>query len=217
MNRPSWVPLRLGFVLIAVHRKSFWICKSLAVYCRIFFSFFKCTIYFFTFGFVPPLGKRILDRCKWEFCIEVSPSVFGYQTDCTVHYIDASHLFYSVFSEQGLHFGGYMSNISVLWCWTSLCFVFIHENIIFAQCLYVNVNLYCLVFLLRVWECVWESVSLCACMRTPVVVFLLTGHICCRKKKHSCCLVTCLWLHIIYYIFLFASPNFHQIWHSFFS
>lgn len=30
--------LFLGLVLIAVHRKSFWICKSLAVYCRIFFS-----------------------------------------------------------------------------------------------------------------------------------------------------------------------------------
>lgn len=34
---------------------------------------------------------------------------------------------------------------------------------------------------------------------------VLTGHISCRggeKHKHSCCLVTSLWLHIIYYTFL---------------
>lgn len=43
---------------------------------------------------------------------------------------------------------GYKSNVSVNDVGLHICFVFIHENLIFAQCLFVNVNLflYCLVF-----------------------------------------------------------------------
>lgn len=57
---------------------------------------------------------------------------------------------------------------------------------------------------------------MCACMRTRFVVeqfllcFVLTGHISCwgKKNKHSCCLVTSLWLHIIYYTFLLLCQTF---------
>lgn len=57
---------------------------------------------------------------------------------------------------------------------------------------------------------------MCACMRTRFVVeqfllcFVLTGHISCwgKKTKHSCCLVTSLWLHIIYYTFLLLCQTF---------
>lgn len=71
--------------------------------------------------------------------------------------MDASRWFYSVFSEQGLYFGVICQMFPFMMLDFTF-FVFIHENIIFAQCLFVNVNLflYCLVFPLCV--CVRESV-----------------------------------------------------------
>lgn len=104
--------------------------------------------------------------------------------------MDASCWFYSVFSEQGLYFGGFLSNVSVYD--VHFCFVFIHENIIFAQCLFVNVNLfpYCLVFPFRVCAsvCVMMGESLCACMRTRAVFLLLSrpyrSHFLLEKKKN---------------------------------
>lgn len=66
-------------------------------------------------------------------------------------------------------------------------------------------------------ECV--CVCLCACMRTPscrgavstsvsslqVTFRVGVGF---KKRRHSCCLVTGLWLHIIYYTFLLLCQTF---------
>lgn len=136
--------------------------------------------------------------------------------------MDASRWFYSVFSEQGLYFGVICQMFPFMMLDFTF-FVFIHENIIFAQCLFVNVNLflYCLVFPLCVCVRVCaifgrERERLCACMRTRFrcgAVFRLLSrpyrsHFLLEKKKHSCCLVTSLWLHIIYYAFLLLCQTF---------
>lgn len=83
-----------------------------------------------------PVSDRLYCTFKWM-------QVFGF------------NLFFFFFFTTGSALWGYMSNVSVDDVGLHF-FVFIHENIIFAQCLYVNVNmfLYCLFFHLYVCESV---------------------------------------------------------------
>lgn len=169
------------------------------------------------------IGKKILDRCEGDFCIEVSPSVFGIKQ--TVLYIKWMQVagFIQSFQNRVCILGWYVKCFR-LWCWTSL-FLFSYMKTLFLHNVFLwMLTCFCTV-LYFLYVCVWERVCaifgreherLCACMRTRFrcgAVFRLLSrpyrsHFLLEKKKHSCCLVTSLWLHIIYYAFLLLCQTF---------
>lgn len=87
--------------------------------------------------------------------------------------------------RTGSVFWGFMSNVSVYDVGLHFGFVFTHENIIFAQCLFVNVNLLILYVCVRVCVIMGEHVCVHACAHILLwrcvssVCLILTGHISC--------------------------------------
>lgn len=171
---------------------------NLSLYIAVFF-FFVC-FFLVHRSFLSPfcfsVGKNkkkreILDECEGEFCIELSPSVLCINR--TVLYIKWMQVAGSIQSFQNrvpCFFGGgvYVKKCFCSWRldFTS-CFVFIHENIIFAQCLFVNVDLFLYVC---VWDC--ESVWGCVCVITGECVCV---HACAHLL--SWCLF-CLCSHFLF-------------------